>query len=129
MYYDTQYHDLIHKDHVTIFDIKMGRGGHASNSEFHQCFLDKKDFLRVLYLEATSNREKRDIQQMLVDHVHGHGGRFIRRVNAYYYEEIGIAEALRKAANALREDRVRYRVRMILDAFEIFHGIEDMVEN
>ena len=108
---------LIHIDDVTYYDIQMGRGGHTtSHDEFHQQYPG-------LYLTATSNREKRIVQQMLVDFVHYHGGRFLRRVNATWYIEIGLDEALKKASNALREDRIRHRV-SVLDTFEIFQGME-----
>jgi hypothetical protein len=125
---DPMYGDLIHNDQVSPFDIKMGRGGHTSNHHFHQSFLDKKDILRVLYLAATTNREKRAIQQMLVDFVHAHGGRFIRKVNEFYYMEIDMEKALNKAASALREDRIRKRV-AVMDAFEMFEGLEDLLDH
>lgn len=108
--------NLIHINDISPSDIRLGRGGHATNSASHQRFLDYKDLLRRLYLLATSNREKRIIQQRLVDYVHQQlGGRFIRRVNAIYFMEISSREALQKCANTLREDRIRHRNAILCD--------------
>lgn len=128
--------NLIHIDDVTPSDIKSGRGGHASNHPSHQKFLDYKDFLRRLYKVAQSNREKRAIQQMLVDYVHEQlGGRFIRQVHAKYYIEINDREALKKAASALRDDRIRHRDEMshgsviLENGFDNVGGVFDFVKD
>jgi hypothetical protein len=122
------YNNLIHEDDVSFYDILMGRGGHTSHRKFHQQFLDMKDVLRQAYQEAKSNAEKRVIQQMLVDFVHTHRGRFLRRVNASNFIEISLKEALKKASNALREDRIRHKIAK-LDEFELFHGFpEDIMD-
>ncbi len=107
---------LIHKDDVTPSDVK-GRGGHTTNDPNHIGYLDYKDFLRRLYLLATSNREKHDIQQMLVDFVHQNGGRFLRKVNATHYMEMTNEQALNKCAASLRQERVRHDI-VVDDALE-----------
>jgi hypothetical protein len=85
--------DLIHEEDVTFSDIVLGPGGHALHRPFHQRYLDMKDLLRQFNRRATSNAEKRAIQQMLVDFVYTHNGRFIRRVNACYFTQVSMKEA------------------------------------
>ena len=125
---------LIHKDDVTPSDIK-GRGGHTTNDPNHIRYLDYKDFLRRLYLLATSHQEKRAIQQMLVDFVHQNGGRFLRKVSATHYIELTHEQALDKCAASLRQKRVRHDIVMgeVLENVDVeVHNIHvpmDMVDD
>ena len=125
---------LIHKDDVTPSDIK-GRGGHTTNDPNHIRYLDYKDFLRRLYLLATSHQEKRAIQQMLVYFVHQNGGRFLRKVSATHYIELTHEQALDKCAASLRQKRVRHDIVMgdVLENVDVeVHNIHvpmDMVDD
>ena len=64
---------------VTPFAIFGGRGARNQHSPFHQAFLDEKDRLRVQYLVAKTNAQKRILQEQLVQWVALQGGEFYVR--------------------------------------------------
>ena len=88
------------------FDILDGRGGHTQD-EFHQLWLDYRDFLKPFFKAARTKRERYLIKQCLINFVRRHGGRFIKRRDddPSTFQELSLIEVLEKCSAALRETR------------------------
>ena len=94
---------------VTQFAIFGGRGGRNYHCPFHQAYLDERDRLRVQYLIAKTNAEKRLLQEQLVQWVYFQGGEFYIRNDRGSYDVMTKKEKLKKTAQALREKRKKQR--------------------
>lgn len=88
------------------FDILDGRGGHTQ-AEFHQLWLDYRDFLKPFFKAARTKRERYLIKLCLINFIRRHGGRFIKRRDddPSTFQELSLIEVLEKCSAALRETR------------------------
>ena len=90
------------------FDIESIRGGSNEHDPFHQLWLGYRDFLHPFYVEAETKLERYLCKQRLIEFVHRHGGRFIKRSehNPHTFRELTYAEALEKCSRTISDLRV-----------------------
>ena len=84
-------------------DVLCERGSRSNNNPGNRQYLIARDALRAKYKAATW-QEKRQFAKLLVDSVLQRGGRFLRAIReGDFWLELPMAEALRKASQALRD--------------------------
>jgi hypothetical protein len=85
------------------FDIESIRGATIQNDLFHQFWLAYCYYLRPFYYAAGTKVERYLCKQRMIEFVHRHGGRFIKKIetNPVRYRELTRMEALAKCAHTI----------------------------
>jgi hypothetical protein len=94
--------------------IKLGRVARNQRDAFHQQYLDRKDQLREQYVLCSTHKEKRYIQEMLIEWVKQMDGEFVEESphdNKVLQVVTDYTKLLKKVAQALREARKGPQIR------------------
>jgi hypothetical protein len=103
-----------HKEYVKIadLDVLLGRGGRSNHHPGNKRYREEVENFRGIYGALTTDKEKTDMSQMLVDVIQKTGGRFLEEdktkegnttISLGWYVAPNIV-ARRKCSQALRED-------------------------
>jgi len=93
----------ISEEKIQDFDVLCGRGGrsnhHVGNKRYRQVVSEMKAGYRNIDVKSA----KTDLSRLIVEYVHGYGGRFVRMEEDGKYRLLTVNEARKKTSQALRE--------------------------
>lgn len=105
-----------HKEYVTVseVDVLLGRGGKSNHHAGNKRYREEVENFRPLYATLTTDQEKTEMSQILVDTIEKTGGRFLEedkikdeqsgKTTSLGWYVVPNIVARRKASQALRED-------------------------
>jgi hypothetical protein len=98
--------DIVLEKDITKTDILCGRGGKSNHHEGNKWYRDIIAQTRPKYHDdSLSKKEKTDISNGVVDFIQSHGGRFLKPEGSHEWVIMSHADARRKAAQLLRENK------------------------
>ena len=98
--------DIVLEKDITNTDVLCGRGGKSNHHEGNKWYRDIISHTRPKYHDdSLSKKEKTDISNGVVDFIQSHGGRFLKPEGSHEWVIMSHADARRKAAQLLRENK------------------------